>query len=123
MGGSVIKLKSLAFAVRIVKLQKFLIKQHGEYELSRQLLRSGTAVGAMISEAEHAESKADFIHKMAIGQKEINESLYWLELLKETKYLTEDEYFSMYSDAEELLKILTKIIKTAKNKPPQQSLK
>jgi four helix bundle protein len=118
-GENVIQRKSLAFAVRIVKLRKFLIEQHREFELSKQILRSGTAVGALISEAQQAESKADFIHKMAIGQKEINETLYWLELLKETEYLSAEEYDSMYSDAKELLKMLTSIIKTTKSKIQQ----
>lgn len=80
--------KSFSFAVRIVKLYQYLVEQKKEYVLSKQLLRSGTSVGAMIREAEHAESKNDFSHKLAIAQKEINESIYWLDLLKETNYLT-----------------------------------
>lgn len=75
--------KSFSFAVRIVKLYQYLVEQKKEYVLSKQLLRSGTSVGAMIREAEHAESKNDFSHKFAIAQKEINESIYWLDLLKQ----------------------------------------
>ena len=86
MSENVVKDKSFAFAVRVVKLYQFLIDVKKEYVLSKQLLRSGTSVGAMVREAEHAESKADFKHKMAIAQKEINETIYWIELLKETNY-------------------------------------
>ncbi len=82
--------------------------------LSKQLLRSGTSVGAMVREAEHAESKSDFIHKIAIAQKEINESIYWLELLKATNYLNEKEFESLNKEAIEILKIITSILKTTK---------
>ena len=82
--------------------------------MSKQLLRSGTAVGALQREGEYAESKMDFVHKYAIAQKECNESLYWLELLYETSYLTKDEYNSVFNDAEEILKLLTASIRTAK---------
>jgi four helix bundle protein len=77
-------------------------------------LRSGTSVGAMIREAEHAETKKDFVHKMAIAQKEINESLYWLELLKATDYITTLEFKSINADATEIIKLITSIIKTTK---------
>ena len=83
--------------------------------MSKQLLRSGTSVGAMIRESEHAESKADFIHKLAIAQKESNETLYWLELLKKTNYLDKSEYESINNDATEIIKLLTKIIVTSRN--------
>ena len=83
--------------------------------MSQQLLRSGTSVGAMIRESEHAESKADFIHKLAIAQKESNETLYWLELLMKTNYLDKSEYESINSDATEIIKLLTKIIVTSRN--------
>jgi len=92
MRENIVRNKSFAFAVRIVKLYQFLCAQKKEFVLSKQLLRSGTSVGAMIRESEHAETKRDFIHKMGLAQKEINETIYWLELLKETEYLTE-EYF------------------------------
>lgn len=82
--------------------------------MSKQLLRSGTSVGAMVREAEHSESKVDFIHKLSVAQKEINETLYWLELLKATDYLTEPEFDSINTDAIEIIKLITTIIKTAK---------
>ena len=85
-----------------------------EYVLSKQLLKCGTSVGAMVREAEHSESKTDFIHKIAIAQKEINETLYWLELLKETGYITDKQYESINSDAIEIIKLLISIIKTTK---------
>lgn len=109
----IIKNKSFAFALRIVKLYKFLCDKK-EYVLSKQLLRSGTSVGALIREAEHAESKADFIHKMAISLKEANETEYWIELLYQSEFLDKTAYLSMKTDIEELLKLLTSIIKTTK---------
>lgn len=114
MRKNIVKNKSFLFAIRVVKLYQFLINDKKEYVLSKQLLRSGTSVGAMVREAEHAETKKDFIHKMAIAQKEINESLYWLELLKETAYLKETEFQSLNSDAIEIIKLITSIIKTTK---------
>ncbi len=115
MRKNIIKDKSFAFAVRIVKLYEFLsIKK--EYVLSKQLLRSGTSVGAMIREAEHSETKKDFIHKMAIAQKEINETIYWIELLKETDFLNNEQFESVHNDAVEIIKLITSIIKTAKSK-------
>ena len=90
MRENVVKIKSFRFAVRIVKLYQRLVMER-EYILSKQLLRSATSVGAMVYEAEQAESKADFKHKLAIAQKEINETMFWLELMKETGYLTDVE--------------------------------
>lgn len=84
MSKSILKDKSYSFAVRIVNLFKFLQNEKKEYILSEQLMRSGTSVGALVREAEFAESKADFIHKLAIAQKECSESIYWLELLQDT---------------------------------------
>ena len=81
-----------------------------EFILSKQLMRSGTSVGALVREAEHAESKLDFKHKMAIAQKEINESIYWLELLKETDYLSIEQFQSINDDATEIIKLITSII-------------
>lgn len=112
---NVIKNKSFAFAIRIIKLYQFLCDTKKEYVLSKQLLRSGTSIGALVREAEHAESKADFKHKMAIAQKETNESIYWLELLNKTDYLTNEQFESINIDATELIKLLTSIIKTIKN--------
>ncbi|MDR0791923.1 MAG: four helix bundle protein [Chitinophagaceae bacterium] len=108
--------KSLAFAIRIVKLYKILAEGKREYVLSKQLLRSGTAIGALVREAEHAQSKPDFLNKMNVALKEANETLYWLILLKATEYLSEIEFQSIYTDAEELLKILISIVKTTKTK-------
>ncbi len=110
----ILKNKSLKFAIRIVNLYKYLTDKKREFVLSKQILRSGTSVGAMIREAEHSESKADFIHKMAIAQKEINETLYWLELLQNTDYLEIEEYNSLNDDAVELIKMITSSIKTTK---------
>ncbi|NSW44634.1 MAG: four helix bundle protein [Bacteroidales bacterium] len=114
MTENVIKNKSFAFAIRVVKLYQFLCETKKEYVISKQLLRSGTAVGALVREAEHSESKADFKHKMSIAQKEINESIYWLELLKETDYLTNEQFHSINNDAVEIIKLLTSIIKSTK---------
>jgi four helix bundle protein len=111
---NVIKEKSFAFAVRVVKSYKFLSTEKKEFVMSKQLLRSGTAVGALYREAEQAESKADFIHKMAIAQKECNESMYWLELLSATGYLEKDVFESLYIDAIELIRLITSIIKSSK---------
>lgn len=113
---NVVKDKSFRFAVRIVKLFQYLQSEKREFVLSRQVLRSGTSVGAMVREAEHGESNKDFVHKMAVAQKEINETIYWLELLKETDYLADDEFDSLNEDAIEIIKLLTTIIKTSKNK-------
>lgn len=111
-----IQQKSLTFAIRVVKLYKNIVKTKKEYVLSKQLLRSGTAIGALVREAEHGQSKADFLSKMNIALKEANETVYWLILLKETEYLTESEFESIHSDAEELLKILVSIVKTTKRR-------
>jgi four helix bundle protein len=111
---NIIKIKSFTFSVRIVRLSQFLKIDKKEYVLSKQLLRSGTSVGALIREAEQAESKSDFRHKLCIAQKEINETIYWLELLKATDYLIEKEFESIHNDAIEIIKILTSIIKSIK---------
>ncbi|MBS1745524.1 MAG: four helix bundle protein [Bacteroidetes bacterium] len=115
MRENVVKNKSFAFSVRVVKLYQFLCEQKEEFVLSKQLLRSGTSVGAMIREAKHAETKNDFKHKMGIAQKEINESIYWLELLKETDYLTDEQFESLYADAVEIIKLITAILKSTKS--------
>lgn len=115
MRENVVKNKSFAFAIKVVKLYQFLCSDKKEFVLSKQLLRSGTSVGAMVREAEHAESKADFKHKMGIAQKEINESIYWLELLKETDYLSPEQFENIHADAIEIIKLITSIIKTVKS--------
>ena len=111
----IIKTKSYAFAIRIVKLYQYLCRDKKEYILSKQLLKSGTSVGALIREAEHAESKLDFKHKLSVAQKEINETIYWLDLLKETNYLIVEQYDSINKDAIEIIKIITSIIKNVKS--------
>jgi four helix bundle protein len=115
MKKGILKEKSFRFAVRIVNLYKYMCEEKKEFVLSKQVLRSGTSVDAMVREAEYSESKADFIHKMAIAQKEINETLYWLELMCETTYLSSEEFDSINNDAIELIKMLTSTIKTAKS--------
>ncbi len=115
MNENVIKNKSFAFAIRIVKLYQYLCNEKKEFTLSKQLLRSGTSVGAMVREAECAETTKDFLHKLAIAQKEINETLYWLALLKETEYLESQHFESINTDAVEIIKILTSIIRSTKN--------
>ena len=114
MNKNVIKNKSFAFAVRIVKLYKYMCDEKKEYTLSKQLLRSGTSVGAMVTEAEYAETTKDFMHKLAVAQKEINETIYWLALLKETEYLESQHYDSINADAVEIIKNLTSIITSVK---------
>ncbi|PKK92893.1 MAG: four helix bundle protein [Tenericutes bacterium HGW-Tenericutes-6] len=108
--------QSFGFAVRIVNLYKYLVAEKREFVLSKQLLRSGTAVGALVREAQNAESKADFIHKLGIAQKECDESIYWLELLVETAFLKTEEFESIKSYAEGLLKMIRSAIITTKNK-------
>ncbi|HBF87726.1 MAG TPA: four helix bundle protein [Bacteroidales bacterium] len=114
MDKNIVKNKSFDFAIRIIKLYQYLQIEKKEYILSKQLLRSGTSVGAMVREAEHAESKADFIHKLAIAQKEINETIYWLELMKATDYLNQTEFETINKDASEIIRLITSIIKTTK---------
>ena len=106
--------KSFAFAVRIVKLCKYLHDEQKEYVLTKQLMRSGTSVGANVSEAQQAQSKADFVHKINIALKEAYETNYWLRLLYATEYLKTKEYESIISDCEEMERLLIAITKTAK---------
>ena len=106
--------KSFSYAMRIVNLYKFLINDKKEYVMSKQLLRSGTAIGALITEAQNAESKKDFIHKLGIAQKECAESIFWLNLLVQSNYLKDSQFNSIEVDTEELLKILRSSIITAK---------
>ena len=114
MSKNIVRDKSFEFALRIIKLYKYLTDQKKEYVLSKQLLRSGTSIGAMVREAEQAESKADFIHKMSVALKEANESEYWIELLHKSDYLEDRGFESISSDIKEILKLLTSIIKTSK---------
>ena len=113
---NVTKDKSLAFAKRVVKLQKFLTEEKKEFILSKQILRSGTSIGANVREAYQGESKADFVHKLSIAQKEADETCYWLELLKTGDYLNERWFNSIYPDCQEVLKIITSVIISTKKK-------
>ena len=114
MKDSILANKSFDFAIRIVNLYKYLTDKQREYVLSKQLLRSGTAIGALQSEACFAESKADFIHKFGIAQKECNETIYWLNLLHRSQYLDLQQYESLNKDAVELMKMITSTILTTK---------
>lgn len=114
MKDNVIKRKSFDFALEIVEVCKVLVEEKREFVLSKQVLRSGTAVGALVRESEHAESKKDFIHKLAIALKEANETEYWLELLYRANYLPEEVYQKLIKDIKELLRILISILKTSK---------
>ena len=106
--------KSYFFSIRIVKMVKYITCSPKEYGMLNQVLRSGTAVGALVSEATYAQSQADFISKLSIALKECNETLYWLNILRDTEYLKEDEFESMSSDCKELLALLISSIKTTK---------
>ena len=106
--------KSFAFAVRIVKLCKYLRNEKREFALADQLLRSGTSIGANVSEAQQAQSKSDFIHKMSIAIKEAYETNYWLRLLYATNYISDKAFHSVIADCSELEKILIAIIKSSK---------
>jgi len=108
--------KSFSFALRIVKLSKYLQEEHKEYILSKQILRSGTAIGALIREAQYAQSKADFLHKLMIALKEANETEYWLLLLKESEFISIKMFESIYPEVDELLKLLISSTKTIKEK-------
>jgi four helix bundle protein len=104
--------KSFEFAVRILKLYKYLTEEKREFVLSKQILRSGTNPGAMVREAKYAESADDFIHKLAVARKEAYETQYWLDLLHAGQYLSETEYQSIFADSEVIIKLLTSSIKT-----------
>lgn len=113
---NIIKEKSFQFAVRIFNLCKLLREERKEFDVSRQLVRSGTSIGANVREAVNAQSTADFIHKLSVAQKEADETIYWIELLLYTNILSEAEFKSIHSDAEELLKIIRTIIINTKNR-------
>ncbi|MES2131437.1 MAG: four helix bundle protein [Bacteroidota bacterium] len=116
MASNVFITKSFSFAVSVVITCKYLVENKREFVLSKQLLRSGTAVGALIREAQNAESKADFIHKLGIAQKECDEAIYWLELLKETEYIDDKIFEELKFKATELLKMIRSSILTLKQK-------
>ncbi len=115
-GKSILRDKSYAFAIRVVKLSLFLQSEKRELVLNKQILRSGTAVGALIREAEFGHSRADFINKMTVSLKEANETEYWLLLLKDTDFIEEKVALSMIADCVELIKMLIATIKTAKER-------
>ena len=112
---NVVMNKSYAFALRVIKLYKYLIYEKKEYVLSKQLLRSGTSIGALIKEGEHAQSKPDFLNKMNVALKEANEAEYWIELLRDSEYLSAAESLSILEDVSELIKLLAYIVKSTKN--------
>lgn len=113
---NVIVEKSFDFAVRVVNAYKFLCGEKKEFVLSKQLLRSGTSIGANIRESQNAESTADFIHKLGIAQKEADETLYWLELLFRTEYLSAEQFRSLENDLTQILKLIRSVILTSKAK-------
>ena len=113
---NVIEIKSSAFAIRIVKLVLYLQEKKREFVISKQLLRSGTSVGANVKEAVRGQSKADFTAKMNIALKEASETGYWLKILHEKDYLSDSEFESIYADNKEIIKILMSIVKTSGNK-------
>ena len=107
--------KSYKFALRIVKAYLFLSKEQNEFILSKQLLRSGTAIGALVSESRFAQSKPDFINKLYIALKEANETRYWINLLHDANFITQAMYNSIFPEVEEIISILSSIIKSTKN--------
>jgi four helix bundle protein len=112
---SIVEGKAFDFAKRIVKLYKYLVNEKNEYTMSKQLLRSGTSIGANIAEAQYAQSKNDFISKTHIALKETNETKYWLRLLNETDYITDKEFLSIFDDCCQIHKMLSSIIISSKN--------
>lgn len=112
---NVIENKSFQFAIRIVRLYKFLCKEKKEYILSKQLLRAGTSIGANVTESQQAQSKPDFVSKISIALKEASETKYWIKLLGATEYLSENQTKSILDDCVEIEKILVTILKSAKN--------
>jgi four helix bundle protein len=113
---NILKDKSFAFALRIVKLYQFLMKEHHEFVFSKQTLRSGTAIGALVRESEHGSTKKDFIYKLTVALKESSETEYWLELLHADGYIEKKLFTSIKLDCEELIKLLVASIKTARSK-------
>jgi four helix bundle protein len=111
---SIVGNKAYTFALRIIKAYKYFTQEQREFVLSKQMLRSGTSIGALTREAEHAQSKPDFINKMNIALKEANETEYWLMLLKDSEYMDEKTFSSIHSDCSELIRLLASIVKTSK---------
>jgi len=113
-GGSILERKTFAFALRIIKLSQYLKNIQKEYILSKQILRSGTAIGALLSEAKYAQSRADYLNKQYIALKEANETKYWLTLLKESSYINESMYDSIFPEIVEIIKMLVASTKSIK---------
>ncbi|MGB4846040.1 MAG: four helix bundle protein [Ferruginibacter sp.] len=113
---NIIVKKSYSFAMAIVKVYKYLINDRKEFVLSKQMLRSRTSIGANIHEAIASESKKDFVHKLGIAVKEVRETSYWLNLLKDSEYINGEQFKNLYSDCDELLRILNSIILTTKER-------
>ena len=118
---SLLHTKSYDFTLRIVGMNKYLREQKGEFVLSKQILRSGTAIGALIRESEFAQSQADFVNKLSVALKEANETDYWLNLLHDSHYLNEVSFISMENDCGELIALLVSSIRTVKNKLMKKS--
>ncbi len=116
--GSIMEDKCMSFAIRVVNLCRFLNEEKHEYRIADQLFRSGTSIGANMAEAQCAISRNDFIAKIYISLKECNEALFWLNLLKRTNFLNEQQYTSIYSDCEELKRLLTTITKSSRSNSP-----
>lgn len=115
MAENILRTKSYDFAIMVVKISEQLITQKKEFILSKQLMRSGTAIGALVREAEFAQSKADFVNKLSIALKEANETLYWLSLLKDTNYISQESFTHLADVCKELISILVASVKTAKS--------
>lgn len=113
--GNIILVKTKAFSLRAIRMYQHLSKEHKEFSMSTQFLRSATSIGANAREADSAQSKADFIAKFSISLKEANESQYWIELLYEGGYITDEEFNSMNKDCKEIIAIITSILKTSRN--------
>ena len=114
-GSNIVTGKSFKFAISIVEICRIIQRENKEFVLTKQLLRSGTSVGALISESKYAESRADFIHKLSIALKEANESLYWLELLIRTNYLQDESYQLLSAQCCEIIKLLVRTLKSLKH--------
>ncbi len=117
MGKSILRDKSYDFAIEIVKMVQFIQNERKEYVLSKQILRSGTAIGVLISEAEYGQSRADFIHKLTISLKEANETHYWLSLLHDTDSLEKEKFLMLSANCTELIKMLVASINTSRSNP------
>ena len=113
---NILHTKSYAFAIRAVNLSQYLTKEKKEYILSKQVLRAGTSVGALVSESQYAQSQADFVNKLMISLKEANETRYWINLLFDTNFISKEMHKSLFTDINELISLLVSITKTIKNK-------